>query len=227
MPCGERLFPLAAVERLNPKLREEFQRYFCCYTIFLLLLELFGQKSKQSKTQHLRQREWKLISNWDSWRLITEKPMHNWFPVRNNIHQFIHDNETRTYVNQKLKLTWFHRQQHKLSAYWRIERQPCLTWCLEQEHPCTPSSPLLHMAGQALLFSNSNWFVRALIISSSWINCIVDQHLIEKWPENVALFLVDFPRNKKPVYMLVKFQNKIGTKTMGTFFIKTSYLFFK
>ena len=104
--------------------------------------------------------------------------------------------------------------------------KPCLTWCLEQEHPCTPSSPLLHMAGQALLFSNSNWFVRALIISSSWINCIVDQHLIEKWPENVALFLVDFPRNKKPVYMLVKFQNKIGTKRMGTFFIKTSYLFF-
>ena len=123
MPCGERLFPLAAVERLNPKLREEFQRYFCCYTVFLLLLELFGEKSRQSKNQHLRQRESKLISNWDSWRLITEKPMHNWFPVRNNIHQFIHDNETRTYVNQKLKLTWFHRQQHKLSAYWRIERQ--------------------------------------------------------------------------------------------------------
>ena len=155
--------------------------------------------------------------------------MHNWFPVRNNIHQFIHDNETRTYVNQKLKLTWFHRQQHKLSAYWRIERQTMFDLMPGARTPLHTfiSSPLLHMAGQALLFSNSNWFVRALIISSSWINCIVDQHLIEKWPENVALFLVDFPRNKKPVYMLVKFQNRIGTKRMGTFFIKTSYLFFK
>ena len=143
--------------------------------------------------------------------------MHNWFPVRNNIHQFIHDNETRTYVNQKLKLTWFHRQQHKLSAYWRIERQTMFDLMPGARTPLHTfiSSPLLHMAGQALLFSNSNWFVRALIISSSWINCIVDQHLIEKWPENAALF--SFPL-KKPVYSDIKNNN-------GHISIKTSDLF--